>query len=195
MLNMLRDVIDFNKVKKLILYILICVLAFIIGMSKQSHQDRIKYEAQMENLRAELTEQYEAEIFELKRSYEYGGDITEMELEAEYIAKVLYGTARNHSSDGQRAVVWCILNRVDHASYPNNVIEVCGQAQQWMGYSEDNPVLESLYELALDELKVWYNNGHRPMSDDFIYLSWSSDEIILRDAFEEKPGTRYWRVG
>ena len=191
---MLRDVIDFKKVKMLILYILIVILSFIVGMAKQAHNDRIKYEAQLEQLRVELTESYESKIFELNRAHEYGGDIASMEKEAEYIAKVLYGTARNHSSDSQKAVVWCILNRVEHYAYPSTVQEVCEQPQQWMGYSDNNPVLDEHYDIALEVLKVWYNDGHRPVSPDYIYLSWSSSEIILRDTFEEGKYTHYWRV-
>lgn len=191
---MLRDIFDMRKVKRLILYILIVIFAFMIGRAKQAHNDRLYYEDQLIQKEAELTEHYETEIFNLKRSYEYGGDITTMEMEAEYIAKVIYGTARNHSTDGQKAVIWCILNRVEHQSYPDTIKEVCEQELQWMGYAPNNPVLNDIYELALNELKVWYNNGHRPMSNDYIFLSWSSDEIILRDTFEEGRYTHYWRV-
>jgi hypothetical protein len=63
-----------------------------------------------------------------------------------------------------------------------------------MGYSDENPVLEDIYDLALTELKTWHNGGHRPMSNDYIYLSWSSKEIILRDTFEENKNTNYWRM-
>ena len=193
-IEMIKDIIDFNKVKKLILYILICVLLCLVSAARQSHKDRLKYEAQMENLRIELTEKYESEIFEIRRDYELGNETPEMHKEAEYICKVIYGTARNHSIDGQKAVVWCILNRVEHPSYPNSIEEVCEQSQQWMGYSYDNPVLNDTFEMVLEELKSWYDNGHRPMSKDYIYLSWSSNEIVLRDTFEEKSTTHYWRV-
>ena len=149
---------------------------------------------EMTLLRAELQSDYEAKMTELKQYYEYGGDITQIELEAEYIAKVVYGTARNHADSDKRAVVWCIINRVEHYAHPDTVIEVCEQPKQWMGYSNDNPVLEDLYELSLEELKTWYNNGHRPMNNSYIYLSWSSKEILLRDTFEENKSTNYWRM-
>lgn len=191
---MLLDVINWRKVGRIILYILLCILIAIVSSARQSHKDKIKYEALMADELAAMSEAHELELTELRRQYEYGGDIDSIEREAECIAKVLYGTAQHHSVDGQRAVVWCILNRVEHASYPDTVIEVCEQPQQWMGYSEDNPVVEELYDVALDVLKTWYNDGHRPVGPAYIYLSWSSDEIILRDKFEEK-GAHYWRIG
>lgn len=191
----------FISIRGIVIYILTIVIVVMITVVNQ----RVKYETQiadlnahhdleMINLRTEIRDDYESQIAELKRYYEYGGDITQIELEAEYIAKVIYGTAKNHSDSDKRAVVWCVLNRVEHYSHPDTVAEVCEQPKQWMGYSSDNPVLDDIYELALNELKIWHHDGHRPMSSDYIYMSWSSKEIILRDTFEENKNTHYWRM-
>lgn len=181
-----------------ILIIAIVVMVTAIGQrvkyEKQIAEINASHEEEMMTLRSELQENYETKITELKQYYEYGGDVIQIELEAEYIAKVIYGTARNHVDSDKKAVVWCILNRVEHYSHPDTIIEVCEQPKQWMGYSSDNPVLTENYNLALAELKTWYNDGHRPMSSDYIYLSWSSKEIILRDTFEENKNTHYWRM-
>ena len=188
-------------IKRIVIYVLILAIAITITSITQ----RVKYEKKIAEintihaeeitaLRYELRNNYESQITELKQYYEYGGDITQIEKEAEYIAKVIYGTARDHADSDKKAVVWCILNRVENHSHPNNVEEVCEQPKQWMGYSIDNPVLDDLYELALAELKIWYSGGHRPMSNDYIYLSWSSKEILLRDTFEENKNTNYWRM-
>lgn len=191
----------FVDIRMIIIYVLIIALAIMITAISQraKYEKQIKeinanHEAEMESLRDELYENYVSQMAELERYYEYGGDVTQIELEAEYIAKVIYGTARNHADSDKKAVVWCILNRVEHYSHPNTVAEVCEQPKQWMGYSSDNPVLDDIYDLALAELKTWHNGGHRPMSNEYIYLSWSSKEIILRDAFEENKNTNYWRM-
>lgn len=191
----------FVGIQLIAIYILIIVLAVMITAISQ----RVKYEKQIADLkdshaieistlRSELKENYEAKMSELEQYYEYGGDVSQIEREAEYIAKVIYGTARNHADSDKKAVVWCILNRVEHYSHPDTIAEVCEQPKQWMGYSNDNPVLTELYDLALAELKTWYNDGHRPMSKDYIYLTWSSKEILLRDTFEENRNTNYWRM-
>ena len=188
-------------VKIVVIYILITAIAIMVTFisqrvkyEKQITEIHVMHEAEITALRNELQANYEEQMTELERYYEYGGDITQIEKEAEYIAKVIYGTAKNHSAADQRAVVWCILNRVEHYAHPDTVIEVCEQPKQWMGYSNDNPVLADLYDLALEELKIWYNDGHRPISNDYIYLSWSSKEILLRDTFEENKNTHYWRM-
>ena len=173
------------------------MITFICQQSKYEKQIaeiNANHEEAMMTLRAELRNDYESQMTELERYYEYGGDVTQIEQEAQYFAMVIYGTARNHVDSDKKAVVWCILNRVEHYAHPNTVVEVCEQPKQWMGYSSDNPVLTENYDLALAELKTWYNDGHRPMSNDYIYLSWSSKEILLRDTFEENKSTHYWRM-
>lgn len=193
------------NLKTLIVFILIIAITLSIAVVTTYTYQRAKYEKQIEeinanhevemiNLRTKLRRDYESQMAELERYYEYGGDITEIEREAEYIAKVIYGTAKNHADSDKRAVVWCILNRVEHYSHPNTVADVCEQPKQWMGYSSDNPVLTENYDLALDELKIWHSDGHRPMSNEYIYLTWSSKEILLRDTFEENKNTNYWRM-
>lgn len=185
--------------------ITVCALIIVFTVMIATGCQRAKYEEQiaeinashedeMNALRAELRDDYEFQMTALKKYYEYGADASQVEQEAEYISKVIYGTARNHADSDKRAVVWCILNRVEHYGHPDTVAEVCEQPKQWMGYSSDNPVLDDIYELVLAELKIWHNNGHRPMSNEYIYLSWSSREILLRDSFEENKSTNYWRM-
>ena len=159
----------------------------------------------METQKAEIVDEYEAKIAEMDKlhleeldnlRYKYE-TITPEELiksEAEYIAKVLYGTAQNNTERDQRTVIWCILNRVDNIAYPNTVKEVCEQPSQWMGYSDKNPVLASLYNVAMKELETWHND-YRPVNTDYIYMSWSSREITLRDTYEKGTNTRYWQAG
>ena len=188
-------------IEMVVIYLLVIAIAVMIAVVSQ----RVKYEKQIEEinaqhksemiaLRTELQNNYEAQMFELEQYYEYGGDVDQIEREAEYIAKVIYGAARNHADSDKKAIVWCILNRVEHRSHPNTVVAVCEQPKQWMGYSSENPVLTEFYDLALAELKTWYSGGHRPMSNDYIYLTWSSKEILLRDTFEENKSTNYWRM-
>ena len=196
-----KKVNRFSQIKIVVIYILIFAIVIMtpvvsqrVKYEKQIAEINANHEAEMAVLRTELQSDYESKITELEQYYEYGGDVTQIEREAEYIAKVIYGTARNHVDSDKKAVVWCILNRVEHYAHPDTIVEVCEQPKQWMGYSNDNPVLTENYDLALAELKTWYNDGHRPMSSDYIYLSWSSKEILLRDTFEENKSTHYWRM-
>lgn len=190
------------QIQRITVYVLILVIAIMITSISQ----RVKYENQIKELnelhqedmialRIELRDDYESEIAAIKQYYEYGGDVEQIEREAEWIARVMYGMAKpDHKDSDLRAIVWCILNRVDNRAYPGEVQAVCQQKSQWMGYSDDNPVIAKLYDIALAELKKWHGDSVRPMSADYVYLTWSSKEILLRDTFAENRSTNYWRM-
>lgn len=190
------------QIQKFTVYVLILVIAIMITSISQ----RVKYENKIKELnelhqedlialRVELRDEYESEIAEIEKYYEYGGDVEQIELEAEWIARVMYGMYRpEHKDSDLRAIVWCILNRVDNKAYPSEVQAVCQQKSQWMGYSDDNPVIAKMYDIALAELKKWHGDSVRPMSSDYVYLTWSSKEILLRDTFAENRSTNYWRM-
>lgn len=190
------------QIQRLIVYVLILIIAIMITSISQ----RVKYENKIKELnelhqedlialRIELRDEYESEIAEIEKYYEYGGDVEQIELEAEWIARVMYGMYRpEHKDSDLRAIVWCILNRVDNKAYPGEIQAVCQQKSQWMGYSDDNPVIAKMYDIALAELKKWHSDAVRPMSADYVYLTWSSKEILLRDTFAENRSTNYWRM-
>ena len=190
------------QIQRITVYVLILVIAIMITSISQ----RVKYENQIKELnelhqedmialRIELRDDYESEIAAIKQYYEYGGDVEQIEREAEWIARVMYGMAKpDHKDSDLRAIVWCILNRVDNKAYPGEVQAVCQQKSQWMGYSDDNPVIAKMYDIALTELKKWHGDSVRPMSADYVYLTWSSKEILLRDTFAENRSTNYWRM-
>lgn len=193
-----------NAFYRALAYILLCVVIALTATVIQSAKDKAKYTAMMETQRAELVAEYEAQIAEIvieyqdqigtiTYEYEHGTSKSAIEKEAEFIAKVLYGTAAGHNSIDQRTAVWCILNRVDHSSFPDTVQEVCQQSSQWIGYSDDNPIIDSLYEIAMNELTIWHN-GRRPVSEDYVYMSWSSNEIMLRNTYKQNNSTRYWQA-
>lgn len=187
------------------IYILVVIVTVMITFVVQ----RTRYEKQIAEINAnhkeevnalciELRNDYESQIAELEKFYEYGGDVIQIEREAECIAKVIYGYGtpnnQNNSVSDNKSITWCVINRTEHYAYPDTIAEVCEQPKQWIGYSNDNPVLTEYYDLALEELKTWYSGGHRPMNNSYIYLTWSSKEILLRDTFEENRNTNYWRM-
>lgn len=114
--------------------------------------------------------------------------------EAEYIARVVYGMARNHATQHQQTVVWCILNRVDDSRYPDSIIEVCKQPSQWVGYSDENPVLEQMYQMAYRMITEWRNGTHRPMDTSYVFAERTADSIILRNTYEVTGRTRYYEA-
>lgn len=116
-----------------------------------------------------------------------------LQAEAEDLARVLYGV-KDNSTDDLRTLCWCVFNRVDSAEYANSIAEVVAQPKQWMGYSSENPVIESLYKLAREELLKWREGSVRPCGIDFVFMQWSPSEIVLRNTWTNSSSTRYWRA-
>lgn len=120
---------------------------------------------------------------------------TNMDAEAEYIAKTLYGEARGCSTTEQAAVVWCILNRVDDGSglWPDDIIGVVTQAHQFAGYSPEHPVLPELYSLALDVLERWQrekageDSVGRVLPADYCYFYGDGVHNYFRQEYEGGP--------
>lgn len=184
---------------------IILVATGAIGRWYQFHKDKVYYTTLMEQQKTELMEDYEAKLatqrenYELEMSnlidkYENPTQQEIMEAEAKYIAKVLYGVCPNHSSNSQRTVVWCILNRRDAKIFPDTIAGVCSQASQWISYSDDNPVLDKLYNIALEELEAYYASN-RACDESFVYMDWSNKIIYLKNEFNTTKTTKYWTYG
>lgn len=188
----LRYVIDPRQVKALMLSALLCALAVLVGCRAQYGIDQARYEEEKAALLAAHAAELKNAVVQVQVERE-AKDAPRL-AEAEEIAKVLYGTARYNTEDDQRLVVWCIINRMEATGYPDTIEGVCQQDSQWMGYSQDNPVLENLLNIADEELTRYYSGNPRPVGPEYIFLSWTENEIVLRDKFEETAGTHYWRA-
>lgn len=118
---------------------------------------------------------------------------TAMDLEADSLAKLLYGY-RNNSLRDRKTLLWCVLARVDSSAYPGSVEGVVDQPKQWMFYSAENPIREDDRQLALEQLKLWHEGKYPAgFSDDFVYAEWSSTDIALRNTWEKNSSTSWWR--
>ena len=188
-----------HKAQPVALLFLLVALFVVITARVQLDNQRIK-EAQetaaAEQMRLDLERQEAIRASTLAAEQAKAQEAAaEARADREAVARVLYGTALHHSEDAQRAVVWCVINRVESTLYPNTVQDVCEQPQQWMGFSPDNPVIGSLYAIADEVLTAWQGGEYRPMSPDYLFLTWSQDEIVLRTTFQETRSTHYWRAG
>ena len=91
-------------------------------------------------------------------------------VEVTALAQTLYGECRGCSELQQRAVCWCVFNRVDDSRFPNDILSVVSAPAQLQGYSPNNPVWDSLYEVAYSCLVDWHNGENRPFSKDYCFF-------------------------
>ena len=104
------------------------------------------------------------------------------------IAKMLYGESRGCSIDNQQKTVWCVLNRVDADDFPDTIIGVLSQPNQFHGYSTAFPVWDELTAVAEDVLTRWSleKQGvavNRELPKSYLYFTGTGRENIFREAY------------
>lgn len=118
----------------------------------------------------------------------------------ETIAKLVYGEARGCSKTEQAAVIWCALNRVDSPDFPDNIIDVITQKNQFSGYKENNPVYEEYVELAEDVLTRWkfektaVGDVGRVIPKEYMWFKGDGVKNTFRDAYKEFYNTWDWSL-
>lgn len=120
----------------------------------------------------------------------------QMEYEARQISKAMDGIKNiTERDDDLRTYAWNILFRVADSGYPNSVAEVVAQPNQYMGFSDNNPVVTAKYRIAYEAVEAFYA-GNWPVDGKFIYAEWDNKgKVILRDTYLAGRDTQYWYWG
>ena len=170
----------------------LAMVAYTIAVGRYAQNKALEtYHGWLEEYKAEQEAAMEAAA---REAYETDPYTIQLNTEAEALARVLYGV-KDNSTDDLRTYCWCVLNRVDNPNYPSTLEDVIAQPSQWMRYDPTNPIIESLYQLAREQLDKWHTDTHRPVSNEYVFMNWSRNDICLRDNFYEGSGTHYWRFG
>ncbi len=104
------------------------------------------------------------------------------------MAQMLYGEARGCELTNQQQAVWCVLNRVDDARFPDTIIGVLSQPHQFHGYSAGFPVWDNLCEIARDVMTRWSMEKQgaeveRELDADFVWFTGNGVENVFRGAY------------
>ena len=125
-------------------------------------------------------------------------EATIMKNEANYLAKMLYG-ARNfeekygYSTDDYMTLARCVFNRVDNPKFPNSVQEVVQQEKQWVGYSDDNPIVDKFYKIAYNAVEEWHHEVIKPVTSDYAWAELTSRGCYLKNDYEAGAYSVRWR--
>ena len=83
------------------------------------------------------------------------------------LAQTVWGEARGCDPEEQRLVVWCILQRTDDPRWPDTILDVITQANQFCGYHTDNPIDPSHWALCAAELTRWMQGDPPPTLEPY----------------------------
>ena len=113
-------------------------------------------------------------------------------VEVTALAQTLYGECRGCSELQQKAVCWCVFNRVDDGRFPDTLIGVVSQPLQLQGYSPNNPVWDNLYDVAYSCMVDWHNGENRILDPDMCWFSGWGRINHFRNAWLFEDATKFW---
>ena len=193
----LRYVIDPGKVKAFVLMIQTVALLMLIGCRAQQGYDQDRYEAEA----AELVAAHEAEIQQLTAKAEAGIYATQ------YLSSAYEGDAwalgqwldcldaRYNLTDEAKALAcWVVINRVESSEYPDDLESVLWQEGQFCEFSDAEPPTEGNFTIATNQLSRFYNGDIRPVPSTAVFITVSSEGVVLRDSWEDSWSTGHWRA-
>lgn len=197
MINFLKYVIDFRKVKALILILQSVILLLIVGCRSQLIRDTYRFQAEIEALQAshdaeiaKLTAQAEQNIYATQYlSSKYEGD-------AWTLGQWLDCLDRRYSltPEAKALACWVVLNRMESSEYPDNIEEVLLQPEQFCEFSDKEEPTEANFIIATNQLSRYYNGDIRPVPSTAVFITVSNNGVELRDDFKETARTQYWKA-
>ena len=113
------------------------------------------------------------------------------EAEVTALAQTLYGECRGCSELQQRAVCWCVFNRVDDERFPDSIIEVLEAPYQFAGYKTSFPVWDNLYDLARECIIDWHNGENRVLDPEFVFFHGNGRINIFTTKYGKDEGRRW----
>ena len=113
-------------------------------------------------------------------------------VEVTALAQTLYGECRGCSELQQKAVCWCVFNRVADSRFPDTIIGVVSAPLQLQGYSSSNPVWDNLYDIAYSCMVDWHNGENRVLDPDMCWFSGRNGINRFRNAWLFEEATKFW---
>lgn len=89
----------------------------------------------------------------------------------------------------------CIFNRTENPAYPDDIIEVIDQPDQWVGYYSQNVTpMDKYYQMAVKHYREWKAETTKPVSNDYLWAEYTSKGIFLKYKYEAGPYDTRWRA-
>lgn len=125
---------------------------------------------------------------------------------AQKMAQLFYGVRNfekkyGYDKDDLYTLARCVFNRVENPNYPSTIEGVIEQENQWIGYSDSNPMLGNYYQIAYKALEEWELEETKPVGTDFVWAEFDENGIWLKNEYDTSglsPAqlkSTYWSYG
>lgn len=120
-----------------------------------------------------------------------------MNQEATALARAFYGIRLfvdkyGYTERDFQTYARCVFNRAD--ARDGKISEIIAQKGQFLGYSEDNPVLDEYFSMALKFVKEWHSETTKPCDSDFQFAELLADGVWLTKTLNADGYARRWRA-
>lgn len=89
----------------------------------------------------------------------------------------------------------CIFNRTENPAYPDDIIKVIDQPDQWVGYYAQNITpMDKYYQMAVKHYREWKSETTKPISNDYLWAEYTSKGIFLKYKYDAGPYDPRWRA-
>lgn len=158
-----------------------------------------------ERLTAEFETQLESYTRSLEAQRQAENLLTEdaskrilIEKAATIMAKSFYGHRNVVTSDNDYYTIgwveWFRVASGGEFANQTSLEEVISQPNAFMGYTENNPVIETQFNIA-KEICTDYFEGRWPTTEKFVYFDWGQGKVIARNDYNTNSRTEYWWYG
>lgn len=193
----IRYAVDPRKAKAAVLATELVITTMIVGCRSQMARDNNRFEAELEALRAA----HSAEIQQITELAEQGIYATQYlasryESDAWALGQWLDCLDKRYalSQEAKAMACWVVINRVESSEYPDDLESVLWQEGQFCEFSDAEPPTEGNFTIATNQLSRFYNGDIRPVPSTAVFITVSSEGVVLRDSWEETAKTQHWRA-
>ena len=170
-----------------VLLIALLISTFVYGV-------QVKIEKQVTSKTAIALADYRAEL-DAQDAAEAAYQQAILNRDAEAMAKAFYGirlfVEKYHYTESDlETYARCMFNRVEN----DDLAKVVRLTGQFAGYSDDNPVLEEYYTLALRFVEDWTVESAKPCDPAYVFAELTPDGIFLKKDLHAGPYERRWHA-
>ena len=115
--------------------------------------------------------------------------------EAEALARLADSVGAGRSDNVKTVIMWVAINRSEDRAngYGQSLLDEIARPNQWQGYDESTPYLDTTYVLAKQVLQTQASGGLRPVDSDMLWFVLNDDgSITLRNRFTATAAQK-WR--
>ena len=190
----------FYKYGFVFVVIVLIISSIVCGVRSNTEKVAVAYaEAAVADYQAE--EQMKADQIELERKK---AEQSEAILEHNIVTKLarMYQCADKfvdkygYSERDFKTLGRCVFNRVENPAYPDDIIEVIDQANQWVGYNSSMTFtpMTKYYEMAQRHYREWKAETTKPISNDYLWAEYTAKGIFLKYQYDAGTYDPRWRA-